>query len=233
MKKVYLFDLFDTVLADVKLDFLPGLRVLWENHFADKCTFGEIAEYSAETLKYLREVQSRNDEVCFATDEIELYCKKFGVEPFSIDTEEEWSVLERIGEEKLLPETKELLDKLKACNVPMYILSNSIFRAGALKKGLEKYGVLGYFTEVWSSADFKRRKPATEFFEMAVENILKTNPGVSRDDIVFIGNSYELDATGGAGAGLDTIWLNRAGDPNVDNLPVRIIRSFEELIKEL
>lgn len=231
MSKIYLFDLFDTVLTDVDLSFNVGLRILWRNHFADSCSFSELAEYSEEVLKYMRELQSHNDELCYATDEISMYCKKFSVEPFVLSDDEEWEFMLAIEKEVFLPETKEVLEQLKAAGTPMYVLSNSIFRANALKRCLDHYGALSYFNEVWSSADFGKRKPAPEFFDMAVANILKDNPWAGKEDIIFVGNSYNHDAHGAAGAGLSAVWLNLKKESNVDDLPIRIIPNISYLLK--
>lgn len=232
-KKIYLFDLFDTVLKDLSdVEFNRGLKILWERHFVGACSFEEMAEYGVEMYNLLKERQSENDEIAFAKDELPMYCKKFGVKPFTLSYEEEAEIAVAIGENCFLEDTRTLLNYLKSINAPMYILSNSIFSAEALRLTLKRYGADDYFIRVWSSADFGKRKPDRSFFDMAVENILKMNPGYLREDIVFTGNDYKYDAHGGCNAGLATIWLNLLQAPNTDNLPVIEISKMSE-IKDL
>lgn len=228
-KRIYLFDLFDTVLHDVALDFTAGLKLMWERHFREACTLEELTSCGDEFLAAMREVQGENREFRFDEDEIPMYCKKFGIEPFAMDDDEEFAFADAACEVELKPVTKQTLDELQARGCPMYILSNSIFGTRVLEHYLEKHAARSYFTKVWSSADFGMRKPAHEFFDMAVAHILSENKGASKSDIIFVGNSYRYDVHGGCGAGLETVWLNEAGEENADGLKVREVRSLIEL----
>lgn len=230
-KQIYLFDLFDTILSDLKVDFNSGLRILYDNHFSKNCSFEEMARYGEELFDVLRTVQKSGEEFGFAQKEIPLFCEKFGVELFELGKEEECAIQQAVNEERFLPETRKLLEELKKAGNPMYILSNSIFREKALENCLRKYDALSFFKKVWSSADFGLRKPRREFFDMAVDEILKDNPGYEKSQITFVGNSYKYDAKGGVNAGLRTVWLNVKEEENTDNLPVRIIKEIGELIK--
>ena len=39
---ILIFDLFETLVEDLSMDFNRGLKPLWEEHYKDKCTFDEI-----------------------------------------------------------------------------------------------------------------------------------------------------------------------------------------------
>ena len=41
---------------------------------------------------------------------------------------------------------------------------------------------------------------------------------------------YTLDAHGGTGAGLDTVWYNVEGEPNTDGLDVAIVDDFKDIL---
>ena len=114
MSKIYLFDLFDTILNDLSCDFDAGLKIFWERHFADRCSFEDISAYGVEMYNYLHQVQSTGTEFCFATDEVPMYCKKYGVEPFALSEEEEWQMIYAVGKEEFREDTKSLLDRLEA-----------------------------------------------------------------------------------------------------------------------
>ncbi len=229
-KKIVIFDLFDTVLNDVSVDFDRGLKILWNNYFTKACTYDEMACYGEELFRLMKEQQKSNKEVSFVKDEVPLYFKKFGVKPVLLTEYEEWQVAEAINEEILLPEVKETLEILKNQGDLMYILSNSIFSAATLKKLLEKYGAENYFSKVWSSADFGKRKPDIDFFNYVINQIIIENPNIVKKDIIYVGNSYKYDVIGGTNAGLKTVWLNVDNEPNIYDISVTIIDAINKLL---
>ena len=115
----------------------------------------------------------------------------------------------------------------------MYILSNAIFTSQSALRLLQRFGVDAYFRRVYSSADHGVRKPNPRFFEIAVGDILAENPKTVRSDILYVGNDYITDVTGGILAGLPTVWYNVGKKPDRDRLGVRSISDFRELLEEL
>ena len=65
---------------------------------------------------------------------------------------------------------------------------------------------------------------------MAIETVLSDNPMEEREDIIFIGDTYNTDIKGAINAGIDAIWINHKKDRNIDNLPISIISHTNELI---
>ena len=45
---IVIFDLFETLLEDLTLDFNLGLKPFWEEHYKDKCSFDEIKALKLE-----------------------------------------------------------------------------------------------------------------------------------------------------------------------------------------
>ena len=45
---ILIFDLFETLVEDLSMDFNRGLKPLWEEHYKDKCTFDEIKAYGED-----------------------------------------------------------------------------------------------------------------------------------------------------------------------------------------
>lgn len=68
---------------------------------------------------------------------------------------------------------------------------------------------------------------------MAIENVLLDNPNESRNDIVFIGDTYDTDVVGANHVGLDVIWLNYKKENNAYNLPVHCIYNTSELAEKV
>ncbi len=87
-------------------------------------------------------------------------------------------------------------------------------------------GLGGRFAfEIYALRGGVPKKPAREFFE-AVLAAAQAQP----HEVVYVGDNYEHDVAGAAGAGLRTVWLNRAGAPAAG--PVRadvVIGSLDEL----
>lgn len=100
----------------------------------------------------------------------------------------------------------------------------------ALSFVLEKLGVQKYFKKIWSSADYGKIKPSRVFFEMAIGQVLLDNPAEKRENIVFVGDTYNSDVKGANDAGIDVIWINHKGERNVDELPIYSISNTDELV---
>ena len=89
-------------------------------------------------------------------------------------------------------------------------------------------GVLSLFATTVFSSDSRSVKPSRKLFEDALSVIQ-----VPRPEVVFVGDSLRCDIGGAAGAGLSSIWIDRAGrgrgarDPE----PTFVIGNLLELIE--
>ena len=200
-----------------------------EKYYRDKCSFQEISAYGEELFQYLEELHRQGKEYAFVKEELPMYAKKYGGEIVSMSSEEEADFLMRCnGMENMehMPETLHEFDRL---GIPMYVLSNSGFSAGALSVALERLGIRKYFTKIWSSADYGQIKPCRDFFEMAIKDVLLESSDEKRENIIYIGDTYDTDVVGANAVGTDVIWLNHKGESNRDNLPVYQISDMSEL----
>ena len=227
-KTIVMFDLFGTILDDVKIDFGKGMDYIYERFFKDFCTREVFDVCDKEYLEYFRARQHENYEVCFAKEEIPMLCGKVGREEFELSPEDEWIMADIVNEETVFDDVHRMLETFANAGIPMYVLSNSTFRRGVLCKLLEKHDVLRYFEYVWSSADFGKRKPDRSFFDQAVETILLTHQEARREDIFFIGDNYNYDAFGGFNAGLNATWLNRPDLPGACGHPVNVVKNMDD-----
>ena len=210
---ILIFDLFETLVEDLSIDFNRGLRPLWEEHYKDKCSFDEIKAYGEELFVHMQALHKQGIEFPFVKDELPMYAERYGGDVISMNFEEEAEFLCRCNEVRVFDGLAGILENFSGKQIPMYVLSNSGFRAGALQLMLDRLGIGGYFEKVWSSADFGKVKPSVDLFEAAVEEILKQYPG-SRDDILFVGDTYATDITGAHNAGLKTVWIDRKDEPD-------------------
>lgn len=202
-KEIAIFDLYDTVLSNEYFVFENGLKYLYKTFFTGKCSFDDFIKTAESFLPLYEKRKTDNIEICLIRDELPFIFEKYGVD-FPEDIYElEYTVMNEKQKVCLTDDVRETLEELKNAGVGMFILSNSIFTGRAAEKLLESFGVLRYFEKVFSSADYKIRKPDKKFFEVALNYI---NRDLS--EIVYIGNDYRTDIEGAYSNGLDAIWLN-------------------------
>lgn len=121
----------------------------------------------------------------------------------------------------LMPYAKEILSYLKP-RYNLYILSNG-FKELQFKK-MESAGIDGFFKDIILSEDINICKPNRAIFEYA----LKTTNSL-RVESIMIGDNYEVDIQGAAGAGIDQIYYCKKERLDLPMTPTFYIRSLREL----
>lgn len=227
---ILIFDYFETIVHNKSMDFNRGLKPVWEKYYKDKCSFEEISLFGEELFQHMQKMHKQGLEYAFVKDELPEYAKKYGGDVIKMPALEEAAFLMKCNEMENMPYIPEALAEFDEMGIQMYVLSNSGFTADALLVVLEKLGIRKYFKKIWSSADYGKIKPDRDFFEMAIESVLSDNPSEKRENIVFVGDTYNSDVKGANAAGIDVIWINHKSEINVDNLPVYDIKSTSELI---
>ena len=230
-KMILIFDLFQTLVEDIHMDFNLGLRPFWESHYKEKCTFDEIKAFGEELFVHMLTLHKQGLEFPFVKDELPMYAEKYGGDVIKMSLEEEAEFLSRCNEERVFDGLFEMLDLFTKEKIPMFVLSNSGFRAGALRIMLDSYGIGKYFERIWSSADFGRVKPSAELFDMVIGEILNLYPNGNKDDMLFIGDTYETDIVGAHNVGLKTVWINRNNASDVNGIVTYQIKDITELRK--
>lgn len=226
---ILIFDLFQTLVEVIQMDFNLGLKPFWEEHYKDKCSFDEIRTYGEELFVHMMDLHKRGIEFPFVKDELPLYAGKFGGDVINMSIEEEAAFLSRCNEERVYDGLFEMLGLFAKKGIPMFVLSNSGFRADALRLMLDSHGIGRYFKKIWSSADFGKVKPSADFFNMSIGEILSQYPGVTGEDILYTGDTYETDMAGAKNAGLRTVWINRDNAPDPGGLADYQIKDITEL----
>ncbi len=116
-----------------------------------------------------------------------------------------WQTTERVAPE---PGVGEVLADLAARNVPLGVVSNTMFTERVLRWELSRHGLEGFFRIVLGSADYGFRKPHPAMFRTAVARL-----GLPPHEVWFVGDSFPNDVAGASGAGLRTAWYNPSGSP--------------------
>ena len=228
---ILIFDYFETIRNTKSMDFNRGLYVFWERYYQDKCLFSDMKKYGEDLFLVLMEKHRGGEEYPFVKNELPLFAKKFGGDKVTMSAEEEADFLMRCNDFVLDPEIERFLQKCSQMNIPMYVLSNSGFRAEALMEVLNRFGIGKYFTQLWSSANFGRIKPCRDFFELAIKTALQENPDEVRENIVFIGDMYGSDVTGAHAAGIKAAWLNKKSERDENGRATYNFASADELFE--
>ena len=226
---ILIFDLFETLIDDISLDFNRGLKTFWERHYRERCSFEEIKTYGEELFVHMQEQHKKGLEFAFVKDELPYYAEKFGGEVIPMDAKTEAEFLMRCNEVKVPDGLPNMLDVFRRARIPMYVLSNSGFTAGALRIMLDLNGIAEFFEEIWSSADFGRVKPSPELFGMVLRELSERHPEVALDDILYIGDTYRTDIVGAHTAGLRTVWINRNSEADELGYATYQIREVTQL----
>ncbi len=98
---------------------------------------------------------------------------------------------------------RRVLRELHDLELPMGVVSNSIFSSDLLLSDIRELSLVEAFRFVVSSAEFGLRKPHPAIFRDAVEK-LGSNPAATW----YVGDLWENDVAGASRAGLIPVWLN-------------------------
>lgn len=113
---------------------------------------------------------------------------------------------------KLYPNTKKVLESLKAAGKKVYLLSNA--QRVFTWQELEGTGIMGYFDDIFISSDKGCKKPDPEFYKAL---IAKHNLKV--EECVMIGNDSTTDIAGATALGMDGLYVKTEISPKDDPLP--------------
>jgi HAD superfamily hydrolase (TIGR01549 family) len=119
----------------------------------------------------------------------------------------------------LFPETRDVLEALRAHGLKLAIVSNGWRQA----EDAERLGVASLFTTIVGSVHVGYAKPQPEIFEVALSQL-----GTSPAETVHVGDDYVDDVEGARSARLDAILLDRVGATEYADVPT--IRSLTELL---
>ena len=231
VKKIIIFDLYDTVLKDISFEFNDGITYLYNSFFKHVCSLSAFIGYGEEFLPLYEKRKIDYSEVCLIRDEVPLFFEKFKVAKPENFEQLDYDIMNRMQKVTLLEDVRSTLNELQKQDIQMYILSNSIFTGKSARQLLHDFGISHYFNHIFSSADYNIRKPSKQFYQIAISKILSDNPGVKKEDMLYVGNDYITDVIGATSVGLRTIWYNVNHLPNRNMLDIIEIDDFKQLVK--
>jgi putative hydrolase of the HAD superfamily len=88
-----------------------------------------------------------------------------------------------ISTAELFNDTISTLEQLKLLGIPVYLLTNSIFKKNVMKKFISQYDLEKYFVNVHFSADYKIRKPHKDLFKIVFDDIKKYDASIEMEQV--------------------------------------------------
>ena len=126
----------------------------------------------------------------------------------------------------LLPEAEELVRYL-AKKYPLTVVTNGFIEVQYEK--FDKSGLRDCFSHIVLSEEVGCQKPNPRIYEEA----LRMN-GVSAEEAVMIGDSWNSDIQGAINAGIDQIWIRRSKDPLPEGQSATyLVQSLSEVMEIL
>ena len=109
MKKVILFDLYDTVLKDISFSVQQCFQWLYESYFKEACTWEEFEAHKEIYIPLYAKRTEDNSEIHFMRDEVVKIFEHFGV-PLPEDADAlEYNLMGQMQQETVLEDVKEVL----------------------------------------------------------------------------------------------------------------------------
>ncbi|WP_142413882.1 HAD family hydrolase [Hathewaya massiliensis] len=229
--RVIIFDLFDTLLHDIKFDFNSGLCYLHDNILSEDTDKVEFLEYAATYWKELYDKRSEDNSELAFEDELLDFKNKYGFKANHPLEEIIYNCALEINTTELFDDTIYTLEQLKLLGIPVYLLSNSIFKKNVMKKFINQYDLEKYFVNVHFSADYKIRKPHKDLFKIVFDDIKEYDASIEMEQVYFIGDNFKADVLGAESFGFTPVFINRKQDTDINNKNFIEIKSLNELLE--
>lgn len=229
--RAIVFDLFDTLLHDIKFDFNSGLSYLHKNILSIDTVKAEFLDYAATYWKELYDKRSEDNSELAFEDELLDFKNKYGFKVNYSLEEILFNCALEINTTELFNDTISTLEQLKLLGIPVYLLSNSIFKKNVMKRFINQYDLEKYFANIHFSADYKIRKPHKDLFKIVFDDIKKYDTTIEMEQVYFIGDNFEADVLGAEKFGFTPVFINRKHDTHINDKNFIEIKSLNELLE--
>lgn len=218
------FDL-DNTLWDIWPVIVRAERAMYE--FLRERYPKVVAEVTLEMMRTAREraaleyPQKQHDFSFLRQQSLREYARMFGYAEEM--AEEAFAVfLSERNEVELYADVRPGLEKLRA--------KYRLFTATNGNADLRTIGIDHYFERSLAAREVGALKPDPAIFHRVVDGT-----GIELSEVIYVGDDPQHDVEGSRRAGMQAIWINRAGAEWPEHLepPVRTVRSLEELARLL
>ena len=184
LPKIIIFDVGGTLLKGDFDDSILGYTYLYEEVLDVKETLNDYLDFVKGMFHVIKQRESCDLEFNFRS--FFNYLKDL----YGLKTDKSY----------------EKIEYLKNKNIPLYVLSNSMYSTNLIEKELEEVGIKDYFIQIISSGDHLVRKPSYDLFKLYLKKF--SMMGYKYSEICYIGNDYYYDVETPVKLGMMSIHLS-------------------------
>lgn len=207
--KVIVFDLFETLVHDILFDFTSGLLYLYEYILLEGTDKEEFLYYADTYWKNLYDKRSEEHSELPFEEELLDFQKKYGFKVNWSIEDIQYNCALAMNTTELFNDTVSTLEKLRTLDIPVYLLSNCIFKKNVMQRFIRQYDLDQYFVNTYFSADYNVKKPHKDFFQVVSHDISINNYSIQKEEVFFVGDSYTADVLGAKNFGFTPVFINR------------------------
>lgn len=224
MKDTILIDLGDTLVKNKEISIKNGLVAIY-NYLNIKQK--EFVDYGINLFNIMDNSRQKTSIEISLNDYLTKLFEKLGIDKNLINEKLEEIFYENCEKNEEIKGAQLFLKYLKQKKYLIFIVSNSIFSSKLLKITLEKFKLLAYIDEVYSSSDLGFRKPSREISEKVSKELQ-----LVKEKCLMIGNDIRIDGGFATNSDIDFIWFNSKNEQG--NCPKMIanINVYTELIEK-
>lgn len=224
MHKTIIFDMGETLVHNISMDFTKSLEYLFES--SKHCNVKKDV-FIEGGMKILNDIFNERKELEFKMIEyIKLLIDFYELVYDKTIEELEEDFAFKSCKIEFVENSLQILQYFKNKNYQLILLSNTSFSRNVVVKMLDK--MVDFFEHIIVSSETVFRKPNKYIFELGIK--LSKN---SIENIYYIGNDYYYDVFGSSNSNINSIWFNekKLEKNNKYNVKKYIeIRDFIELI---
>lgn len=224
MHKTIIFDMGETLVHNIGMDFTKSLEYLFET--SKHCNVKKDV-FIEGGMKILNDIFNERKELEFKMIEyIKLLIDFYELVYDKTIEELEEDFAFKSCKIEFVENSLQILQYFKNKNYQLILLSNTSFSRNVVVKMLDK--MVDFFEHIIVSSETVFRKPNKYIFELGIK--LSKN---SIENIYYIGNDYYYDVFGSSNSNINSIWFNekKLEKNNKYNVKKYIeIRDFIELI---
>lgn len=224
MHKTIIFDMGETLVHNIGMDFTKSLEYLFES--SKHCNVKKDV-FIENGMKILNDIFNERKELEFKMIEyIKLLIDFYELVYDKTIEELEEDFAFKSCKIEFVENSLQILQYFKNKNYQLILLSNTSFSRNVVVKMLDK--MVDFFEHIIVSSETVFRKPNKYIFELGIK--FSKN---SIENIYYIGNDYYYDVFGSSNSNINSIWFNekKLEKNNKYNVKKYIeIRDFVELI---
>ncbi|MCH5342152.1 MAG: HAD family hydrolase [Acetatifactor sp.] len=233
--KMILFDYGQTLISEAKFDGIKGTEAVLQ--YATRNKYNKTAAEIQEEASAINRELGRFDPLKRHLFQVEVPNYMFTSYLYAaqgIDVSLTPDEVDRVFWDAAAPGTptegiQEFLAFLGRQNIRTGVISNIAYCGKAVEERINSLLPDNKFEFILATSEYLFRKPNRRIFELALEKAQ-----LLPEDVWYVGDQYECDIKGAAGAGMFPVWYIGAIDlPYEERKDILTVRSWKELEETL